>query len=146
MTRKMRLEFGPTITRWPLTKALPLPPSLVKTGTVAGTTWPGSVTPAKPARWPSSGGRRYAPVAPIEGLDCIGDVLRSDPTLPFTRPLLQVRTLDRLKALLPKGRHFVFLTFEEPNLAPRADRLAALKAENGAGPNDILHEVTVTFS
>jgi hypothetical protein len=83
---------------------------------------------------------------PHQGLDCIGDVLRSDPTLPFTRPLLQVRTLDRLKALLPKGRHFVFLTFEEPNLPPRADRLAALKAENGAGPNDILHEVTVTFS
>ena len=60
------------------------------------------------------------------------------------------RTIDRLKALeaqtLPKGRHFVFLTFEEPNLPPRADRLAAFKAENGAGPSDIVHEVSVTFS
>jgi hypothetical protein len=63
---------------------------------------------------------------------------------------MQVRTLDRLKALeaqiLPKGRHFVFLTFEEPNLPPRADRLAGFRAENGAGPNDTIHEVTVTFS
>src|ERR1700691_1616665 len=76
----MRFEFGPTITRWPLTKAEPLPSCLVKMCRFSGTTWPGRVTPAKPARWPGSGGRRYAPVAPIEGLDCNGEVLRSDPT------------------------------------------------------------------
>ena len=30
-----------------------------------------------------------------------------------------------------QGRNFVFLSFEEPNLPPHADRLAAFKAENG---------------
>jgi hypothetical protein len=63
---------------------------------------------------------------------------------------MNTRTLDRLKALeaqiRPRGRHFVFLTFEEPNLPPRADRLPDFRAENGAGPNDIVHEVSVTFS
>ena len=42
---------------------------------------------------------------------------------------MQTRTHDRLKALeaqiLPKGRHFAFISFEEPSLSPRADRLAA---------------------
>jgi hypothetical protein len=32
ITRKMRFEFGPTITRWPSTKAVPLPSGLVKRG------------------------------------------------------------------------------------------------------------------
>jgi hypothetical protein len=62
---------------------------------------------------------------------------------------MQVRTLDRLKALeaqiLPKGRHFVFISFEEPNLPPRADRLAAFKAENSIAPGDPIREVSITF-
>jgi hypothetical protein len=40
----------------------------------------------------------------------------------------------------------VFLSFEDPNLPPHADRLAGFKTENGVGPNDPLHTVTVTFS
>jgi hypothetical protein len=56
-TRKMRFEFGLTITRRPATKALPLPSGLVKTGTSSGTTWPGMTIPEEPARGPRSGGR-----------------------------------------------------------------------------------------
>jgi hypothetical protein len=52
--RTMRLEFGPTITGWPLTMALPLPSGLMKIGTFSETTWPGMVTPAEPARRPGS--------------------------------------------------------------------------------------------
>jgi hypothetical protein len=63
---------------------------------------------------------------------------------------MQTRTRDRLKALeakiAPKGAVLVFLSFEEPNLPPRADRLAAFRAEHGLAPSDPVHEVSVTFS
>jgi hypothetical protein len=59
------------------------------------------------------------------------------------------RIRDRLKRLegqtMPQARVFVFVS-EEPNLQPRADRLAAFKAKNGVGPGDTIHEVSVTFS
>ena len=59
------------------------------------------------------------------------------------------RIRDRLKALeakiAPKGRAFVFLRVEGPDLPPYADQLAAFRAENGVGPNDTVHEVTVSF-
>jgi hypothetical protein len=63
---------------------------------------------------------------------------------------MQARTRDRLKALeekiTPKRSHFVFISFNEPSLPPRADRLEAFKVENGVGPNDRLHEVSVVFA
>ena len=63
---------------------------------------------------------------------------------------MQTRTHDRMKALeaqiLPKGRHFVFISFEEPSLSPRAERLAAFRAEHSIAPSDLIHEVTVTFA
>jgi hypothetical protein len=60
---------------------------------------------------------------------------------------MQTRTRDRLKALevkiAPKALVLVFLSFEAPNLPPRADRLAAFRAENGLSPSDHIHEVIV---
>ena len=59
------------------------------------------------------------------------------------------RTRDRLKALeakiAPKGRAFVFLRFEGPDLPPYAEHLAAFRTENGVGPNNTVHQVTVSF-
>jgi hypothetical protein len=55
--------------------------------------------------------------------------------------------LEQLEAkIAPKAIALVFLSFEEPNSPPRADRLAAFRAENGLGPSDPVHEVSVTFS
>src|ERR1700722_6955186 len=76
----MRFEFGPTITRRPATKAVLLPSGLVKAGTASGTTRSGMTIPDEPARGPGSGGRLYAPCSPLDGLGCVDDVLRADPT------------------------------------------------------------------
>jgi hypothetical protein len=63
---------------------------------------------------------------------------------------MQTRTRDRLKALeekiAPKRSHFVFISFDEPSLPPRADRLAAFRAENSIAPGDPIHEVSITFA
>jgi hypothetical protein len=60
------------------------------------------------------------------------------------------RTLDRLKALeakiAPKAAVLAFISFEDPDLPPRDERLAAFRDENGLGPGDPVHEVTVTFA
>ena len=63
---------------------------------------------------------------------------------------MNARTLDRLKALeakiAPKATVLVFISFEDPRLPPRADRLASFRAEHGIGPSDPIHTVDVTFS
>jgi hypothetical protein len=63
---------------------------------------------------------------------------------------MHTRTRDRLKALeakiAPKGRHLVFVHFEEPEAAPRDERLEAFRAESGLAPSDAIHTVTVTFA
>jgi hypothetical protein len=63
---------------------------------------------------------------------------------------LTARLNDRLKQLedkiAPKGRHLVFVHFEEPDAPPRNELLAAFKAEHSIGPGDIIHEVQVAFS
>jgi hypothetical protein len=63
---------------------------------------------------------------------------------------MNIRTLDRLKALeakiAPKAIALVFLSFDEPSLPPRADRLAAFRAENSIAPGDPIHEVSITFA
>jgi hypothetical protein len=62
------------------------------------------------------------------------------------------RLNDRLKQLeakiAPKGRHLVFVHFEdeEPDALSRDEQLAAFKADRGVGPNDRIHTVTVTFA
>jgi hypothetical protein len=62
------------------------------------------------------------------------------------------RLNERLRLLeekiAPKGRHFVFVHFEdgEPDALPRDEQLAASKAENGVAPSDLIHEVNITFS
>jgi hypothetical protein len=60
------------------------------------------------------------------------------------------RLNDRLKKLeaeiAPKGRHVVFVRFEEPDAPSRDEQLADLKITNCVTPSDHLHEVTVTFS
>ena len=59
------------------------------------------------------------------------------------------RTRDRIAKLeeqiAPKGRAFVFLRVEGPDLPPYAEHLAAFRVEHGVGPNDVVHEVTVSF-
>jgi hypothetical protein len=61
------------------------------------------------------------------------------------------RLNDRLKQLedkiAPKGRHLVFVHFqdEEPTPSPDEQR-AAFKAEHSVAPGDLIHEVTVTFA
>jgi len=63
---------------------------------------------------------------------------------------MRSRLSDRVKALeaqiLPKGRVFVFFSFDEPDPPSYDERLASFKAENGVGPNDAVHEVALTFS
>jgi hypothetical protein len=57
--------------------------------------------------------------------------------------------LERLEAkIAPKGRHLVFVHFEdeEPDALSRDEQLSAFKAERGLAPGDLIHEVTVTFS
>jgi hypothetical protein len=60
---------------------------------------------------------------------------------------MQTRTRDRLKALeaklAPKGRHFVFVSFDAggPGAPSRDEQLASFKAENGVTPSDQIHEV-----
>lgn len=60
------------------------------------------------------------------------------------------RLRDRLKRLedqlTPRGRIFVFLTVEEPDIPPYAEQLAAFKAEKGVGPHDTLHTMILTSS
>jgi hypothetical protein len=62
------------------------------------------------------------------------------------------RTRDRLEALeakiAPKAKAFVLISFDagEPGAPSREDRIAAFKADRGVGPNDRIHEVTVTFA
>jgi hypothetical protein len=57
---------------------------------------------------------------------------------------------DRLKQLedkiAPKGRHLVFVHFEEPDAPPRDEQLAAFKAEHSIAPSDIIHEVSINFA
>ena len=61
----------------------------------------------------------------------------------------RTRILDRLKELeeriRPPMRTFVFFNVEKPGLPPYAERLEAFKAENGVGPNDVVHSVTYRF-
>jgi hypothetical protein len=59
---------------------------------------------------------------------------------------LQQRLADLEKAIAPKGRDFVFLSFDDPKRPPYAEQLAAFHAENDIAPNDTVHEVRVTFS
>jgi hypothetical protein len=63
---------------------------------------------------------------------------------------MNTRLNDRLKQLeakfQPKGRHLVFVHFEEPDAPSRDERLAAFKVERGVTPSDIIHTVTVTFA
>jgi hypothetical protein len=57
--------------------------------------------------------------------------------------------LEQLEAkIAPKGRHFVFVHFEdgEPDALSRDEQLSAFKAERGLVPGDLVHEVTVTFA
>jgi hypothetical protein len=60
------------------------------------------------------------------------------------------RLNDRLKQLedkiAPKGRHLVFVHFEEPDAPPREEQLAAFKAEHSIAPSDIIHEVSINFA
>jgi hypothetical protein len=68
----------------------------------------------------------------------------------------RTRILDRLKELegklAPKARQFVFFYVEPdsrsriaPDPRSRAEQLEAFKAENGVGPNDVVHSVTYRF-
>jgi hypothetical protein len=56
----------------------------------------------------------------------------------------------RLKQLedknAPKGRHLVFIHFEEPDTLPRDEQLSAFKAEHSIAPSDIIHEVSINFA
>jgi hypothetical protein len=61
----------------------------------------------------------------------------------FSRIRDRVAKLE--EQIAPKGRAFVFLRIEGPDLPPYAEHLAAFRAEHGVGPNDIVHEVTVSF-
>jgi hypothetical protein len=60
------------------------------------------------------------------------------------------RLNDRLKQLedkiAPKGRHPVFVHFDEPDAPPRDEQLAAFKAEHSIAPSDIIHEVSINFA
>lgn len=60
------------------------------------------------------------------------------------------RLLDRVERLetqlKPKGRMFVFLSYEETDPPTYAGRLAAFKVENNIGPHDTLHTVSLTFA
>ena len=63
---------------------------------------------------------------------------------------MNTRTQDRLKALeakiAPKGRHLVFVHFEEPDAPRREEQLAVFKAEHSIAPSDIIHEVSINFA
>jgi tRNA U34 2-thiouridine synthase MnmA/TrmU len=63
---------------------------------------------------------------------------------------MKIRTRDRLKALeakiAPKGRHLVFVHFEEPEAALREEQLAAFKTEHRIAASDIIHEVSINFA
>ena len=63
---------------------------------------------------------------------------------------MQTRTRDRLRLLeakiAPKGRHLVFIYFNDPDAPSRDEGLAAFKAEHSITTGDHLHTVTVTFS
>ena len=56
----------------------------------------------------------------------------------------------RLKQLedkiAPKGRHLVFVHFEEPDALPRDEQLGGFKAEHSIAPSDIIHEVSINFA
>jgi hypothetical protein len=56
--------------------------------------------------------------------------------------------LEALEAkIAPKGRHLVFVHFQDEEPTPsREYRLAAFKAEHGIAPSDLIHEVSITFS
>ena len=62
------------------------------------------------------------------------------------------RLNDRLKQLedkvAPKGRHLAFVYFEdeEPDALSRDEQLSAFKAKRDLVPDDLIHEVTVTFA
>jgi hypothetical protein len=60
------------------------------------------------------------------------------------------RLNERLRLLeekiAPKGRHFVFTHFEEPDAPHREEQLPAFKAEHSIAPSDIIHEVSINFA
>jgi hypothetical protein len=60
------------------------------------------------------------------------------------------RILDRVERLesqiKPKGRMFVFFSYEETDPSTYAEQLASFKSENNVGPNDNLHTVAFTFA
>ena len=55
--------------------------------------------------------------------------------------------LESLEAkIAAKGRHLVFVHFEEPDAPPRDEQLAAFKAEYSIAPSDLIHEVSINFA
>jgi hypothetical protein len=55
--------------------------------------------------------------------------------------------LEQLEAkIAPKGRHFGFVYFDEPDAPPRDEQLSAFKAEHSIAPSDIIHEVSINFA
>jgi hypothetical protein len=60
------------------------------------------------------------------------------------------RIRDRLRHLedkiAAKGRHLVFVHFEEPDASPRDEQLAAYKAEHSIAPSETIHEVSINFA
>ena len=56
--------------------------------------------------------------------------------------------LEALEAkIAPKGRHLVFVHFQDEEPTPsRDEQRAAFKAEHSVAPGDLIDEVTVTFA
>jgi hypothetical protein len=59
----------------------------------------------------------------------------------------QLKPLVVEAQLKPLGRTFVFFRYEQPDLPPYAEHLAAFKgAQNNVGPNDALHTIRIIFA